>query len=122
MDALGMPKKSDSEKQQRMEALENATRYATEVPLRTMKCALQVFDLLEDMIHEGNPNSVSDAGVGVLAVRAAILGAHLNVRINAAGLKDRTIAEELVNESDAIADMAIRKETELLAIVKEKIG
>lgn len=122
MDALGMPKKSDSEKQQRMEALENATRYATEVPLRTMKCALQVFDLLEDMIQEGNPNSVSDAGVGVLAVRAAILGAHLNVRINAAGLKDRTIAEELVNESDAIADMAIRMETELLAIVKEKIG
>lgn len=122
MDALGMPKKSEDEKQLRMEALENATRYATEVPLRTMKCALQVFDLLEDMIHQGNPNSISDAGVGVLAVRAAVLGAHLNVRINAAGLKDRMIAAELLNESDAVADLAIKKETELLALVKEKIG
>ncbi|MGL5919873.1 MAG: glutamate formimidoyltransferase, partial [Bacteroidales bacterium] len=93
MDALSLPKKTEEEKAKRAEALEMVTLYATQVPLRTMKTSVKVFDLLSAMVENGNPNSVSDAGVGALAIRAAVLGAHLNVRINAAGLKDREIAE-----------------------------
>src|SRR5574344_875591 len=96
MDAMSMPKKSDEEKAARAAAMEAATLYATQVPLRTMKTSYEVFDLVEEMAKEGNPNSVSDAGVGALAARSAVLGAFLNVKINAAGLKDRAVADELV--------------------------
>ena len=73
------------------------------------------------MAETGNPNSVSDAGVGALAARSAVLGACLNVKINAAGLKDRSKAEALVAEAEAIAAEAVRLEAEMLAIVEEKI-
>lgn len=122
MDALSMSKKTDEEKRRRAEALEMATLYATEVPLKTMKAAVRVFDLLKAMVEHGNPNSVSDAGVGALAIRAAVLGAHLNVRINASGLKDRTMAEALINESDALAQEAEMKEKTLLEQVRKVIG
>lgn len=122
MEALSLPKKTDEEKIRRAEALELATLYATEVPLRTMKAAVRVFDLLSAMVENGNPNSVSDAGVGALAIRAAVLGAHLNVRINAAGLKDRDIAAALINESDALANEADQKEKALLQLVMKSIG
>ena len=82
-----MPKATEAEKAERARAMEEATLYATEVPLRTMKAAYATFDLLEAMASEGNPNSVSDAGVGALAAEAAVAGAALNVRINAAGPK-----------------------------------
>ena len=74
------------------------------------------------MASEGNPNSVSDAGVGALAARSAVLGACLNVKINAAGLKDRTKADALVAEADALATEARREEAEILKIVEQKIG
>ena len=99
MAALGMPKGSEEEKKARAEALEAATLYATEVPLKTMKAAAEVFPLVRAMASEGNPNSVSDAGVGALAARSAVLGAQLNVRINAAGLADREAAERLCAEA-----------------------
>ncbi len=117
MDVFAMPKKTDEEKAARAAAMESATLYATQVPLRTMKAAYETFDVLEAMAKKGNPSSVSDAGVGILAARAAVLGAHLNVKINAAGLKDREKAAELVGEADKIAENACRRETELLAIV-----
>ena len=83
MDVFAMPKKTDEEKAARATALEAATLYATQVPLRTMRAAYETFDVLEAMAQKGNPASVSDAGVGALAARAAVLGAQLNVRINA---------------------------------------
>ncbi len=95
MAALGMPKGSDEEKKARADALEAATLYATEVPLKTMRESVRSYELLKAMASEGNPNSVSDAGVGALAATAAVRGAHLNVRINAAGLSDREAAERL---------------------------
>ena len=85
MDVFGMPKSTEEEKAARAEAMEVATLYATQVPLRTMKAAYKAFDVVRAMAEEGNPNSVSDAGVGALAARSAVMGACLNVKINAAG-------------------------------------
>ncbi|MDD5819003.1 MAG: glutamate formimidoyltransferase [Bacteroidales bacterium] len=121
MAALGMPKGTEEEKAARSEALQTATLYATQVPLKTMKAAAEVFPIVRAMAEVGNPNSVSDAGVGALAARSAVLGAQLNVRINAAGLKDRQIAEQLCAEADKIAAAAIAEESEILQIVNSKI-
>ena len=122
MAVFAMPKTTDEEKAARSAALQEATLYATEVPLRTMQAAARVFPLVKAMAEEGNPNSVSDAGVGALAARSAVLGARLNVRINAAGLKDRSTADRLTAEADQIALDAQRAEEEILRIVEQKIG
>ncbi|MDE6482322.1 MAG: glutamate formimidoyltransferase [Rikenellaceae bacterium] len=121
MDVFAMPKETAEEKQARREALERATLYATEVPLRTMKTAVRAFEVIEAMIKEGNPNSVSDAGVGALAVRAAVQGAFLNVKINAAGLKDREKAGDLVGEATILAAETDKREEALLEMVEDKI-
>lgn len=122
MNVFAMPKSTDEEKAARSAALQAATLYATQVPLRTMQAASGVFELVRAMAAEGNPNSVSDAGVGALAARSAVLGAGLNVKINAAGLKDRAVADKLVAEAVALAAEAERLEKEVLAIVESKIG
>ena len=122
MAVFAMPRSTDEEKAVRSAALQEATLYATEVPLRTMRAALAVFPIVRAMAEEGNPNSVSDAGVGALAARSAVFGARLNVRINAAGLKDRAKADALTAEADAIAAEAARLEAEVLEIVEQKIG
>lgn len=122
MAVFAMPKSTDEEKAARSAALQEATLYATQVPLKTMKASLKVFEIVKAMAEIGNPNSVSDAGVGALAARSAVLGAQLNVKINAAGLKDREVADILVAEAEAIAAEAIKLEAETLAIVNEKIG
>ena len=122
MAVFAMPKSTDEERAARSAALQEATLYATEVPLRTMRAALAVFPIVRAMAEEGNPNSVSDAGVGALAARSAVFGARLNVRINAAGLKDRAKADALTAEADAIAAEAARLEAEVLEIVERKIG
>ena len=121
MDVFGMPKSTEEEKAARAEAMEVATLYATQVPLRTMKAAYKAFDVVRAMAEEGNPNSVSDAGVGALAARSAVMGACLNVKINAAGLKDRAVAEALVNEAMEIQAAAQKAEAEILAVVESKI-
>ena len=121
MDVFGMPKSTDEEKAARAAAMEEATLYATQVPLRTMKAAYRAFDVVRAMAEEGNPNSVSDAGVGALAARSAVMGACLNVKINAAGLKDRAVADALVKEAEEIQAAAQRAEAEILAVVESKI-
>ena len=122
MDVFGMPKGTEEEKAARAEAMEVATLYATQVPLRTMKAAYKAFDVVRAMAEEGNPNSVSDAGVGALAARSAVMGACLNVKINAAGLKDRAMAEALVAEAMEIQAAAQKAEAEILAVVESKIA
>ena len=117
MAVFGMPKGTPEEKAARAKAMEEATLYATQVPLRTMKAAYETFDVLEAMASKGNPSSVSDAGVGALAARAAVLGAQLNVRINAAGLKDREVADRLTGAAAEIAEKACKREAEILAVV-----
>lgn len=121
MAVFAMPKGTAEEKAARAAALQEATLYATEVPLRTMRESAKVFDLAEAMARNGNPASVSDAGVGALAARAAVLGAYLNVRINASGLKDREQADKLLKEAADIAATAIRRETEVLEVVNSVI-
>ena len=121
MDVFGMPKSTDEEKAARAEAMEVATLYATQVPLRTMKAAYKAFEVVRAMAEEGNPNSVSDAGVGALAARSAVMGACLNVKINAAGLKDRAVADALVKEAEEIQAAAQKAEAEILAVVESKI-
>ena len=122
MDVFGMPKGTEEEKAARAEAMEVATLYATQVPLRTMKAAYKAFDVVRAMAEEGNPNSVSDAGVGALAARSAVMGACLNVKINAAGLKDRAMADALVKEAEEIQAAAQKAEAEILAVVESKIN
>lgn len=121
MAAFGLPKGTDEEKAARMEAIQTATRHAAEVPLETVKCSYEVFDLCRAMAQEGNPASVSDAGVGALAARAAVRGAALNVRINAASLADKAVAEALISEATDYEEKAERMEQEILAIVNGKI-
>lgn len=121
MAAIGMPKSTDEEKAARAEALEAATLYATEVPLRTMEAAFGTYPLLEAMASKGNPNSVSDAGVGALAADAAVHGAYLNVRINAAGLKDREAAARLTAKAKEIAEQSSANKDRIIAIVNQII-
>ncbi|MBO5455465.1 MAG: glutamate formimidoyltransferase [Muribaculaceae bacterium] len=122
MDALKLPKSTPEEKEARKQALEAATLYATQVPLQTMEAAVATFPLLESMARTGNPASVSDAGVGALAARSAVLGAQLNVRINAAGLSDRAEAKRLIAKAAEIAETAIKSEAEVLKIVNQVLS
>jgi glutamate formiminotransferase/formiminotetrahydrofolate cyclodeaminase len=122
MNAMGMPKGTDAEKAARKKAMEEATKYAIEIPFRTVQRAYEVFDLCEAMIAKGNPNSVTDAGVGVLCAKAAVTGAYLNVRINAAGLEDKVFAEEMVAKAKSYVEKANTKEVELMKRVEETIG
>ena len=121
MAVFAMPKSTDEEKAARAAAMQAATLYATQVPLETIKATMETFPLIRAMAEEGNPNSVSDAGVGALAARAAVLGACLNVKINAGGLKDREVADKLVGEANALAAEACKLEAEILEIVNSKI-
>lgn len=122
MAVFSMPKSTDEEKAARSAALQEATLYATQVPLKTIRAAHAAFPLVRAMAEEGNPNSVSDAGVGALAIRSAVMGAALNVKINAAGLKDRAVADELVGEAERLVADSQREESEILAIVERKIN
>lgn len=122
MDAVRLPKSTPEEIEARNAAVEAATLNATRVPLRTMEAALDAFPLLEAMAETGNPASVSDAGVGALAARSAVLGAELNVRINAAQLADRDMAAALTARAAEIAAEAVKAEAHLLSIVNSKLS
>ena len=121
MDVFSMPKGTEEEKAARAEALEAATLYATQVPLRTMETALRALPVCRAMAEKGNPASASDAGVGALAAVAGIRGAALNVRINAAGLKDRKAAARLTGRAAEIVATAQQLETEILTLVNQHI-
>jgi glutamate formiminotransferase/formiminotetrahydrofolate cyclodeaminase len=121
MEAFGLPKATNEEKLTRTTAIQEATKYATEVPFKTMQRSYDAFELIKAMADTGNPNSVSDAGVGALCARSAVMGAYLNVKINAAGLKDRAYAVEMLGRGAEIERKAMDLETEILAIVNSKI-
>lgn len=122
MDVFSMPKGTEEEKAARAEAMEKATLYASRVPLKTMQTAMEAMPVALAMARTGNPASASDAGVGAIAALAAVRGAHLNVRINAAGLKDRALASELTDEAARIEAEAVAAEAEVLAEVNKNIG
>ncbi len=121
MAAFGMPKNTDEDKRLRSEAIQKATLFAAQVPLETMKASFKAFEICKEMAETGNPNSVSDAGVGALAARAAVLGAGLNVKINASSLKNKAQAEALINEANNLMADADKAEREVMEIVEKLI-
>ncbi|MDI3546062.1 MAG: glutamate formiminotransferase / 5-formyltetrahydrofolate cyclo-ligase [Rikenellaceae bacterium] len=106
MDAFGLPKDTDEQKNIRRQAIEEATRYATEIPYRTMKTATMAIPLCKKMAEIGNPNSISDAGVGAICCLTAIKGAYLNVLINVAGLKDKSWADNILSDASHLLETA----------------
>lgn len=122
MDAFSLPKATAEEKATRKQAIQDATVYAIEVPYSVMQLSLDAMQLIKQMAEIGNPNSVSDAGVGALCARTAVLGAFLNVQINAAGLSDKQLAADKIAAGQRLADAAQQMETEILDIVRNKIN
>ncbi len=121
MACFGMPKSTDAEKAARSLAIQEATKHAIQVPLEVMQTACDSMEVIQAMAEIGNPNSVSDAGVGALAARAAVLGAHLNVKINCGTVDDKAFVESVRAKAQAIADLAMKRETEILEIVERKL-
>lgn len=121
MDAFGMPKSSDNEKLLRTKAIQEASKYAMEIPFRVMQKSLESMEIMKAMALTGNPNSASDAGVGALCARTAVKGAFMNVKINAAGIDDHAFVTNLLEKGAAIEKMAEEKEREIVTIVEQKI-
>lgn len=122
MNAFGMPKGTEEEKAARKQAIQDATKYATEVPMKTIEASFQVFDICKAMIKKGNPASVSDAGVGVLCARAAVHGAYLNVKINASSLVDKEYANMMIEKAHNYVVMADKLEKSLMKKTEAVIG
>ena len=122
LEAFALPKKTEEEKLFRNEAVQEATRSAIIVPFTVMNTAFQAFGILEEMVKNGNPSSMTDAGVGVLAIRSCIIGAFLNVQINAAGLKDKKFTEDLIERGNSIVTETVSKEAKILEILNRRIS
>ncbi len=121
MDAYGLPKNSDKEKVARKQAIQDATKYAIEIPFKVMETAYGSLEVIKAMAEIGNPNSVSDAGVGALCARSAVMGAYLNVKINTKDLEDRVFAEGILKNGAEIQAKTQQLENEILAIVEGKL-
>jgi glutamate formiminotransferase / formiminotetrahydrofolate cyclodeaminase len=117
--AMALPKKTETEAAARHDAIREATKYAIIVPFTVMETALKGFEVIREMVEKGNPNSVTDAAVGALAVGTCVRGAYLNVRINASSLDDREFVEDILNRSAGIAYEAKLKEDQVIKIVEE---
>lgn len=122
MTAFGLSKSTDEEKKIRSQEIQEATKFAIEVPFKVMQLCFESMEIIKAMATDGNPNSVSDAGVGALCARSAVMGAFMNVRINASGYNDKTYVNEIITKGKDIERKTIAAETEILKIVNEKIG
>jgi glutamate formiminotransferase/formiminotetrahydrofolate cyclodeaminase len=118
MEAFGSPKGTEDEKKTRSAAIELASKYAMEIPLRTAEVALEAMDICWQMVNEGNPNSITDAGVGALCIRAAVLGAVMNVKINASGIKDKEFTANLIEKANHLESLANEMEMK----IREKVA
>lgn len=122
MQAMGLPKSTEEEKAARKQAIQEATKFAIEIPFRVMQVASESMDVIKAMVENGNPNSVTDAGVGALCARTAVIGAYMNVRINAAGYDDKAFVSQIIVKGKEIEDRAVAMEKEIMEIVNGKIG
>ncbi len=122
MNAFGLPKKTEQEKIERKEAIENASKYAMEIPFKVMETCFNSMEVMKAMAETGNPNSVSDAGVGALCALAGVEGAFLNVKINASGIEDKTFTQDLVAKGTEIAKLAKQTRDDIIEIVDNKIS
>jgi glutamate formiminotransferase/formiminotetrahydrofolate cyclodeaminase len=118
MEAFGLPKNTAEEKLVRTEAIENATKYACEVPFAVMQTSYDSLEMLNLMVEKGNQNSITDAGVGVLCVKTAVRGAYFNVMINAKGLKDQAFAQEITHRAKALLAKNHQESDRILALVE----
>ena len=121
MNAFGLPKDTSEEKAARKQAIQNATKYAVEIPYKTMQKAFEVFEIADAMVQHGNPNSVTDAGVGALCARTAVYGAWMNVQINLSGIEDQNFKVEMTNKANDLLAKANQKEQEIVALVQTKM-
>ncbi len=121
MSAFGMPKGSNEEKKERQKAINEATKYAIQVPFKVMEKAYESMEVMKAMVDIGNPNSVTDAGVGAICARTAVIGAFLNVKINAQDFDDKKFVDEIMSKGEEIENKAIQKEKEILEMVEDKI-
>jgi len=121
MDAFGLPKKSEEDNAARNKAIQEATKYAIEVPFKVMNLCYESMDVMKAMAEIGNPNSISDAGVGAIAALAGVKGAFLNVKINAGGLDDKTFVDDVIKKGQDIQNKAALLQKEILNIADEKI-
>jgi glutamate formiminotransferase/formiminotetrahydrofolate cyclodeaminase len=121
IDGFRMPKDTDLEKKIRLDAIENATKYATEIPFKVMETSFQSMEIMQAMLKDGLKNSLSDAGVGVLCARAAVIGAYFNVRINAKDIKDRGFATDILNKASTIYEKTIALEQETISFIDSQM-
>jgi glutamate formiminotransferase/formiminotetrahydrofolate cyclodeaminase len=122
MEAFALPKGTDEEKKQRTIAIQAATKIAIEIPFQVMQAAFDSMEVIKAMAETGNPNSISDAGVGALCARAAVMGAFMNVRINATSFEDKLYVEDIISRGKAMQNKAMEREQQILQIVDSKIG
>lgn len=122
MDAFKLPRGNEEEKTARKLAIEEASKYAIEVPYRVIETSLKAMEIIKAMAEIGNPNSVSDAGVGALCARTAVMGAYLNVKINASGLSDKVYVDHILSKGKELEEKAQNLEQEILAITNSKIN
>ena len=120
--AFGLPKSTAEEKTARLKAIQEATKVAIDVPFRVMEKAFESMSVIQTMVETGNPNSMTDAGVGALCARSAVIGAFMNVRINAAGFDDKAFVSEIIRKGREIENNAIALEAEILKFIDGKIG
>ncbi|MEN8884173.1 MAG: glutamate formimidoyltransferase [Flavobacteriaceae bacterium] len=121
IEGFRMPKSNETEIIARKEAIENATKYATEIPFKVMETAYNSMEVMMAMAKKGLQNSLSDAGVGALCARSAVLGAYFNVRINAKDIKDRDFADNILLKATAIYEKTIALENEMIQLIDRKI-
>ena len=121
MDAFALPKKTEEEKAQRQAAIQTATKLAIEVPLNVMKISLESMQLIKLMVETGIPNSVTDAGVGALCARSAVMGAFLNVKVNCMSYNDKSFVQQILSEGSSIEAQAIQEESIIIGLVNEKL-
>jgi glutamate formiminotransferase/formiminotetrahydrofolate cyclodeaminase len=122
LEAFSLPKHSEAEKKIRSDAVQSATKSATLVPFMVMETASRGFELIRAMVETGNPNSVTDAGVGALALHSCIKGAGLNVKVNASGLEDKTFAAEIIGKAQLLESEAADEEEAIIKMVRSRIS
>ena len=121
MAAFGLPKGTEEERAARNRAIQGATKHAIEIPFKVMQTAYESMEVIKAMAETGNPASVSDAGVGALAARSAVMGAYLNVKINSGGVEDKKWIEDILAKGKKVQEKAMAKEREILEIVNSKM-
>jgi glutamate formiminotransferase/formiminotetrahydrofolate cyclodeaminase len=122
MNGFALPKGTDEEKAIRKQVIQDATKYAIEVPLKVMEVSLATMEVMKAMVEIGNPNSITDAGVGALCARTAVMGAHMNVKINTGSYDDKTFVADILKKAAAIEEQAVKLEGEIVGLVNKAIG